>query len=170
MHHVTALRGGCAIFTFPPPFSLSQSLTLVVHEIGRQQPQHFIRSLILFQPMMCQSCIYSSPTQPCSIHHAPIAYGQATPSFTLVSQSQQAQHQQTQQNIASAATTTPANQQQSHTGQQQIINEPSQVGKNTRCSKYYGYYFVPFSCHKRSCRYLTVLCYNNSNSNNNGGT
>ncbi|EPB70751.1 zinc finger, C3HC4 type [Ancylostoma ceylanicum] len=78
---------------------------------------------------MCQSCIYSSPTQPCSIHHAPIAYGQATPSFTLVSQSQQTQHQPTQQSVTSAANTTPASQQQSHTGQQQIINEPSQIAR-----------------------------------------
>ncbi|EYC13733.1 hypothetical protein Y032_0043g895 [Ancylostoma ceylanicum] len=85
--------------------------------------------LLSTQPMMCQSCIYSSPTQPCSIHHAPIAYGQATPSFTLVSQSQQTQHQPTQQSVTSAANTTPASQQQSHTGQQQIINEPSQLSQ-----------------------------------------
>ncbi|KAK6725472.1 hypothetical protein RB195_004042 [Necator americanus] len=83
--------------------------------------------LLSTQPMMCQSCIYSSPTQPCSIHHAPIAYGQATPNFTFVSQSQQTQHQRTQQGVASVTTTTPTQQQQLHAGQQQIINEPSQL-------------------------------------------
>ncbi|VDL73079.1 unnamed protein product [Nippostrongylus brasiliensis] len=81
--------------------------------------------LLSSQPMMCQSCIYSSPSQPCSIHHAPIAYGQATPSYALVSQSQHAasQHQAQQQN----ATTTPS--QQQHSGQQQIINEPPQLSQ-----------------------------------------
>ncbi|KAJ1370352.1 hypothetical protein KIN20_032060 [Parelaphostrongylus tenuis] len=44
--------------------------------------------LLSAQPMMCQSCIYSSPSQPCSMHHPPIAYGQVTPSYTLVSQPQ----------------------------------------------------------------------------------
>uniref|UniRef100_A0A1I7WIR5 RING-type E3 ubiquitin transferase n=1 Tax=Heterorhabditis bacteriophora TaxID=37862 RepID=A0A1I7WIR5_HETBA len=58
--------------------------------------------LLTTQSLMCQSCIYSSPSQPCSIHPAPIAYGQATSSFAA-----------------------PVTQQ--HTGQQQIINEPPQA-------------------------------------------
>ncbi|KAK5969314.1 RING-type domain-containing protein [Trichostrongylus colubriformis] len=80
--------------------------------------------LLSAQPMMCQSCIYSSPTQPCSIHHAPIAYGQATPSYALVPQSQHpGNHHQTQQQNS----TIPPSQQQQNSGQQQIINEPSQM-------------------------------------------
>ncbi|KJH45086.1 zinc finger, C3HC4 type [Dictyocaulus viviparus] len=79
--------------------------------------------LLSAQPMMCQSCIYSSPSQPCSIHHAPIAYGQATPSYTIVSQQQHAPPQQ-QQSQQSTITVTP---QQQHNGHQQIINEPSQA-------------------------------------------
>lgn len=78
--------------------------------------------------MMCQSCIYSSPTQPCSIHHAPIAYGQATPSYALVSQSHHVVNQQHQTQQQSNGNT-QSSQQQQHSGQQQIINEPpSQVG------------------------------------------
>lgn len=76
-----------------------------------------------FQPMMCQSCIYSSPTQPCSIHHAPIAYGQATPSYALVSQSHHVVNQQHQTQQQSNGNT-QSSQQQQHSGQQQIINEP----------------------------------------------
>ncbi|XGW23307.1 hypothetical protein V3C99_005496 [Haemonchus contortus] len=82
--------------------------------------------LLSAQPMMCQSCIYSSPTQPCSIHHAPIAYGQATPSYALVPQSQHPtnHHQAPQPNG-----TAPQSQQQQNSGQQQIINEPSQLSQ-----------------------------------------
>uniref|UniRef100_A0A0K0DIP6 RING-type E3 ubiquitin transferase n=1 Tax=Angiostrongylus cantonensis TaxID=6313 RepID=A0A0K0DIP6_ANGCA len=59
------------------------------------------------------------------MHHPPIAYGQATPSYTLVPQSQHASSQQQaqQQSIGAAA----SQQQQQHSGQQQIINDPSQL-------------------------------------------
>ncbi|XGW23304.1 hypothetical protein V3C99_005496 [Haemonchus contortus] len=82
--------------------------------------------LLSAQPMMCQSCIYSSPTQPCSIHHAPIAYGQATPSYALVPQSQ---HPTNHHQAAQPNGTAPPPQQQQNSGQQQIINEPSQLSQ-----------------------------------------